>query len=237
MPNTYFQFKHFKINQEKSSMKVGTDGILLGSLIRDHTYNQILDVGTGTGLLALMCAQRFSMSHVDGIEIDYDSFIQAKENFSGSAWRNKLSAHYISFQDFWSSCHKKYDLIVCNPPFFPNDLKSEVKSKMLSRHQVRLTHEDLVKGSKLLLREGGRLYVIIPFGLKEDFINLCNQNGLFLFGDYLIRTKPDKKFSRVVLSFSDEESMVYTKEITIADSESNYTEEFKSLTRDFYLDF
>jgi len=140
MPNTWFRFKQFTIEQEHAAMKVGTDGVLLGAWASaPGAGSRVLDIGTGTGLIALMMAQRTKDAAVDALEIDPSSASQAKENFQNSPWKKRLRCFPSSFQDFSSQCRKQYDLIVCNPPFFSGSKKTASKSKNLARHDDSLS--------------------------------------------------------------------------------------------------
>jgi tRNA1Val (adenine37-N6)-methyltransferase len=235
--NQYFRFKQFTIVQEKSAMKVGTDGVMLGAWAEATNAESILDVGTGTGLIALMLAQR-SKTIITAVEIGKGSFSEAVYNFSQSPWAGRIQAVHSSFQDFYSSSEGRFDLIVSNPPFFENASKAPETHRSNARHTDLLPYEDLITGSAGLLTDKGRLAVIIPAENSGRFILLAQSAGLFMSRLMKVRPKPGRSFHRFLIEFSKQNQPCIESELTIGnEGQNNFTEEYKSLTSDFYLAF
>lgn len=237
MANSSFRFKQFEINQDNCAMKVGTDGVLIGAWANINSSNKILDIGTGTGLISLMIAQRCD-SLIDAIEIDTDAYNCAKKNIENSIWNNRINLHNKSLQAFAAETESKYDLIVSNPPFFENSLKSADNKKTLARHTDSLPFSDFVTLSKKLLTENGRLTVILPTIQGEELINKCLLIGLFLIRKTSVKPTPDKEAKRLLLEFgfkkADSESSILIIE---SDGRHQYSDEYKVLTKDYYLAF
>jgi len=164
-----FKFKQFSINQDKTAMKVGTDGVLLGAWTpTNHNPFSILDIGTGTGLIALMLAQRTTAEQIDALEIDEDAYEQAVDNFENSPWSDRLFCFHAGLDEFIEEPEDEYDLIVSNPPFYSEDYKTENEQRDLARFQDALPFEDLVEAADLLLSENGILAVIILTKKNQD---------------------------------------------------------------------
>ena len=237
MSNNYFQFKQFKIIQEKSAMKVGTDGILLGAWTNVENTNTILDVGTGTGLIALMLAQR-TKAKITGIEIEKYAAEEATENARNSSWENRIAIENIPFQEFVTSSKEKFDLIVSNPPFFANSLKSDNKNRTVARHNNLLPFSGLIKGAVKLLNENGRFSIILPVIPAEEFIELAKNEGLNLVRLTKVKPRASKNANRFLMEFTKGDSTLINEYLTIYnEDDSNYSELFKQLTCDFYLNF
>jgi tRNA1Val (adenine37-N6)-methyltransferase len=238
MRNNYFQFKQFKINQDKSSMKVCTDSCLFGAYIADKIEQEIiqpkriLDIGAGTGLLSLMIAQK-SHADIDAVEIDESSYRQTTENFSESKWNQRLQAFHADVKSFVSAF--KYDLIISNPPFFENDLKSESKHKNLAKHHDTLTLNELMQCVKNNLETDGNFAVLLPFKRIEYFKRIAAENGFYLKEELLVKQTPKHTYFRGILFFTTEAKSINSKELIIKDEAGNYTCEFNSLIKDYYL--
>lgn len=216
-------------------MKVGTDSVILGAWTTIAGSETILDVGTGTGLLALMLAQR-SIALIDAVEIDPDAAIQAKENVSISPWKSRINVVNSSFQDFCVTTSARYDLIVCNPPFFSHSLKAKNESRTLARHNDSLSFRELISGSERILKPIGRLSVIIPNEDEENFIKLAEEHLLYPHKKLKIRPLPGKDYKRVILEFGYGKKECLTQEICIETGERHkYSSEYIDLTKDFYL--
>ncbi len=236
MANNWFAFKQFTVVQERSAMKVGTDGVLLGVCVPDGDYQQILDVGTGTGLVALMMAQRFAMAAIDALEIDQEAGEEAHFNFQQSPWSQRL--HLIHADAKAYVPQKQYDLIVSNPPYFVDSLKNSCHKKKTARHSDSLSMEELIKLVAGAITPTGRFAVILPYEHLELAISVAAHQKLYPFRIISVKPRADKPYKRVVIVFS---SVVQDKpvlqELVIESSvRHQYTAEFISLTQPFYLD-
>jgi tRNA1Val (adenine37-N6)-methyltransferase len=232
-----FHFKQFSIHQDKTAMKVGTDGVLLGAWAPIHDNpKSILDIGTGTGLIALMLAQRTDAEQIDALEISENAFEQATENFDNSIWADRLYCYHAGLDEFIEEPDCEYDLIVCNPPFYSEDFKTNDVDRNLARFQDAMPFEEIVEAAELLLSENGTLAVIIPFKEEEYFIKLCSQAELFPVKATRIRGSGTTNITRSLLAFKRYElSVINANEITIENNRHDYTEEYIELTKDFYL--
>ncbi|MGV0829498.1 tRNA1(Val) (adenine(37)-N6)-methyltransferase [Empedobacter brevis] len=228
-----FRFKQFEIFQDKTAMKVGTDGVLLGAWSNLETGDNILDIGAGTGLISLMLAQRFPNSRVDAIEIDYDAFLQAKENFEHSIFSERLKIKNTSLQVY--SSDKKYDLIVSNPPFFTVNNSVDFDARKQARQQETLTFTELIEKSAKLLHKEGVASFIIPYDQMDVFCEKTAQNDLKLSRIVYVKGNSSSPIKRVLLEFSFQERIVRKEELVIERERHQYTNEYISLTKDFYL--
>ena len=191
MANNWFKFKQFTINQSGSAMKVGTDGVLLGAWVSlPERGSEVLDVGTGTGLLSLMIAQKFLNAKLTAIDIDRSSCIQAKENFQGSKWKDRINIEEVSFQDFCLQSVQNYDLIIVNPPYFSNSLLAADSSRSLARHQKSLSLDELVIGVKKCLHPEGYFSIILPSNQKMKCLYCAKEVGLFPQRILNVRSNP-----------------------------------------------
>jgi len=235
--NNYFQFKQFKIIQEKAAMKVGTDGVLLGAWTNVSGVKNILDAGTGTGVIALMLAQR-SDAQITGIEIENKAAKEAAENANYSNWNNRISIKNISFQQFAETSTKKFDLIVSNPPFFVNNQKSKDNNLAIAKHNDLLPFSEMISGSIKLLEHNGKLALILPVEPAKIFIELAYKNGLFLNRLTQVRPNYRKEVHRFLMEFSKNKTEIETFELAIhEDDRSDFTPKYKNLTKEFYLNF
>lgn len=236
MANSYFSFKQFTVNQEKTAFKVGTDGVLLGAAADPTGCRRILDVGTGTGLIALMLAQR-SDSDIVAIEPDHNSFLQASENIRISRWNSRISILNCRLQDYFPG-DIKFDLIVSNPPYFINSLKNPDTVLSATRHNISLSQEELLGGASRLLDQCGKFQVIMPYA--EGIILIAAASGFGLFCNSILKIKsvPSSPVRRLIISFSREKLPVTERFLTIEKGRRHdFTEDYKNLTRDFYLKF
>ena len=216
-------------------MKVGTDGVLLGAWTNINNANSILDIGTGTGLIALMLAQR-SKANIIAVEIDSDAAKQAHENFIQSKYANQITLINKSIQQYKKTTKNKFDLIVSNPPYFSNALKSPKQNRTTARHTNQLSYYDLIKISKNLLHNNGRLSLIIPIDRENEIDNMCFDNNLFCIRKTCIKPTPDKQSIRVLLEFSPQKKQSNISEIIIENNgRHQYSKEYINLTKDFYL--
>lgn len=234
-----FRFKQFTVNQDRAAMKVGTDGVLLGAWTpcQEPEGCRILDVGTGTGLIALMMAQRCKSAIIDAIDIDIDALADATENCRNSIFRERINVvgKSTAIQDFDPGY--KYDIIVCNPPFFNRSLPCPDKSRAIARHTKTLTYNDLAEHSYRLLNENGTLSIIIPATERDLFLSAAGCNNIVLRQETSVYTTPTSEVRRVLLNFAKSLMVkdVMKTNLTIELSRHVYTEEYIALTRDFYL--
>jgi tRNA1Val (adenine37-N6)-methyltransferase len=235
MPNSYFSFKQFTIHQDKAAFKVGTDGVLLGATADINGAIRILDIGTGTGLIAIMLAQRCDAKIV-AIEPDYDSYIQCCVNVSLSRWKERITVEHTALQNFIHA--DKFDLIITNPPFFTDSLKNPDPRKSASRHNDTLSDKELLEGASRLMAEGGKLQVILPYAEGNIFIAEASQYGFYCNNILKIRPLPASEIRRMILTFSKQRLIPTEKFLTIEHgSRHDFTEDYKNLTKDFYLKF
>ena len=231
-----FQFKQFSVQQDKSAMKVGTDGVLLGAWAPlDHRPFSILDIGAGTGLIALMLAQRSNAEQIDGIEIDDDAYEQAVENFENSPWGDRLFCYHAGLDEFMDEPEDEYDLIVSNPPFYTDGYLSGDEQRDKARFTESLPFEDLIEASALLLSEDGVMAVIIPFKEEEKFIALAKEDELYPFKITRVKGTPTTEVKRSLIAFSRDVKEIVIDELTIEIERHNYTEAYTELTKEFYL--
>ncbi len=214
-------------------MKVGTDGVLLGAWAKIKNTMNALDIGTGTGLIALMLAQRNSSIIVDAIEVEAEAYKEAEKNIANSPWAERINIFRTSLQEFRTSV--KYDLVVSNPPYFENSIKNESNSKTLARHTDSLSPTELINHTEKLLSNTGIFCVIIPYESTHNFIEIAKAHKLFLNRRVLIKGTISAPIKRVLLEFSRTELDIQDTELIIEKSRHVYTREFTELLKDFYL--
>jgi tRNA1Val (adenine37-N6)-methyltransferase len=231
-----FQFKKFTVQQDKTAMKVGTDGVLLGAWTpTNHNPNTILDIGAGTGLIALMLAQRSNAQQIDALEIDEDAYEQATDNFENSPWNDRLFCFHAGLDEFVEEPEDEYDLIVSNPPFYTEDYKSEDISRDLARFEDAMPFEDLIEAADLLLSENGIFAVIIPYKEEQKFMALANDFELYPIKITHVKGTPTSGIKRSLMAFSRNKSNVVIDELVIEIARHIYTDEYIALTKNFYL--
>ena len=218
-------------------MKVGTDGVLLGAWTSVPPPGcRVLDIGTGTGLVALMAAQRTEQARVDGLEIDPSSARQARENFQHSPWKDSITCIQASIQEYCSRNKDLYDLIICNPPFFSASTPAPSHEKNLARHDVSLSLEDLFNGSVALMKKTALLSLILPAQKEARALELVREHELVCQRRTRVRPSPGKAIHRVLLEFSWAEGECREDELTIETGiRHHYTDAYQKLTEDFYL--
>jgi tRNA1Val (adenine37-N6)-methyltransferase len=219
-------------------MKVGTDGVLLGAWAPvDHRPYSILDIGAGTGLIALMLAQRCDAPQIDGLEIDESSHEQATENFEQSPWNDRLFCYHASLDGFMDDLEdEEYDLIVSNPPFYSENVSSGDASRDRARQNASLPFQDLCEAASLLLSDDGILAVIIPHKEEEGFIRLAMQNELYPTRITRVKGTPETEVKRSLLAFGRNRiDEVPINHLVIETDRHVYTPEFTELVKDFYL--
>jgi tRNA1Val (adenine37-N6)-methyltransferase len=232
-----FKFKQFSVNQDKTAMKIGTDGVLLGAWApTNHNPFSILDIGTGTGIIALMLAQRTTAQQIDALEIEEDAYEQAVDNFENSPWGDRLFCFHAGLDEFIDEPEDEYDLIVSNPPFYSEDFKPENEQRDLARFQDAMPFEDLVEAADLLLSENGILAVIIPYKEEDRLVALAKDFDLFPIKITRVKGTPTTEIKRSLLAFSRHEiADIPTDELVIETARHVYTPEYINLTKDFYL--
>jgi len=235
MANPYFAFRQFIIRHDKCAMKVGTDGVLLGAWTRVENAARILDIGTGSGLIAIMLAQR-STAIIDAVEIDEQACIQARENFEACMWKDRITLYSGAVQDFENS-GPQYDLIVSNPPFFRNSLRPPVSSRSVARHCDELSYEAMLIYASRLLSPDGRLSLILPAVERDHFTDLAFLYGLYPTRIQLVRPAPGKKHSRCLAEFGTRRyTPVVQDELTVLNEKgSGYSGDYLKLTGEYYL--
>lgn len=236
--NSFFEFKQFRINQENCAMKVGTDGVLLGAWTPiPLSTTRILDIGTGSGLLALMLAQR-THAHIDAVEIDTLAAQQAKENFISSPWSNRLQIYETDFQSFAKNELHKYDVIVSNPPYFHNSLPTPNRQRTIARHSDSLTLDELVNGVAKLLQPWGYFCVILPTHESEIVAKKALLANLYCTQKTFVYPTPTSPAKRIMQLFSKKETTPLTQHLVIEQEQRHqYTKEYSELTKDYYLNF
>lgn len=230
MSNPYFSFKQFDIRQDRCAMKVGTDGVLLGAWAEGG--RRILDIGTGTGLVALMMAQRYADAEVTGIEIDDEAAAQAKENAATSPFTERVSIHNVSLQDF--NAGTTYDAITCNPPFYDNSLICPDDSRTTARHTTSLSYHTLIEHCADLLSDDGTLSIIIPTEYLSKIESECAYASLFIHKKLFVRTTEKKAPKRVMLAIGKNRTDNTSCETAILSKDGKRSEWYTQLTNDFY---
>jgi len=217
-------------------MKTGTDGTLLGAWANVDACRNILDVGTGTGLIALMLAQRNKKAQIDGIDIDPDACLQASENVSSSPFAEQIRIHCVSFQTFAEKINQRYDLIISNPPYFIQSLKSPESKRNMARHDENLSYKELIKLSRPLLAPDGRLALILPFQQKNDVMELANANQLYCIRQTTVYPTAHIPPKRLLIEFSCLlPSLCETTDLILEDQFHQRSQAYQDLMRAFYL--
>lgn len=235
MGNSYFQFKAFRVEQGQTAMKVCTDSCAMGAYIRPAQAQRILDIGTGTGLLALMIAQRTpETTRIDALEIDAQAAAQATENIEASNWAARMQVLQCAVQSF--DPPHRYDLIVCNPPFYENHLKRGTHAQNLAMHSEQLSNTELAIHSQRLLTENGRVVILLPPYQAQIQAQQMQAQGLFLEENCLLFDREGGKIIRHISTYSRKQNIdVQTNTLTIRDENNQYTPEFIALLQPYYL--
>ncbi len=234
MSNNYFRFKQFTVYQERSAFKVGTDGVLLGAYADISGSERILDIGTGTGLIALMLAQR-SETEIVAIEPEVNSYAEACRNAGLSKWKDRIRVENCKLQDYLPP-DTFFDLIVTNPPYFIDSLKNPDPVKSMARHDTLLSHTDILAAAARLLRKDGKLQLILPYAEGNIFIAEAHDYGFYCNDILKIKPLPSGAIKRMILCFSRQRTTVTEKFLTIGKGKRHeFTDDYIKLTRDFYL--
>lgn len=232
-----FKFKEFTVNQDKCAMKIGTDGVLLGAWANPKESFSILDIGTGTGVIALQMAQRSSAELIDALEIDAAAFEQAVENFEASDWGDRLYCYHASLQEFVEEIDEKYDFIISNPPFYTTTFKegSISDERALARHSQSLSFEVLLKSTSKLLAEHGACAFVIPFESESEFLKITAESNLFPNRITRVKGTENSEIKRSLLQLSFQEETVEINTLVIEIERHIYTQDYIDLVQDFYL--
>ena len=232
-----FQFKQFSLEQDNCAMKIGTDGVLLGAWAPiAHELFSVLDIGTGTGIIALMVAQRSNAAQIDALEIEENAYEQATDNFENSPWNERLFCFHAGLDEFMEEPEDEYDLIVSNPPFYAEDYKTNDEQRDLARFQDALPFEDLIEAADLLLSGNGILAVIIPFKEEKRFLAIAHEFELYPTHITRVKGTPTTEIKRSLLALSRNKIDNTTiDELVIEIGRHEYTPEYIELTQEFYL--
>lgn len=235
MANPYFKFKQFTVYHDQCAMKVGTDGVLLGAWCNLNGVQKVLDIGTGTGLIALMMAQRCN-AQIDAIDIDESACIQAGLNVENSPFKNQISVHHAALSSFVKMQKETYDRIVSNPPYFINSLKCPDKQRNTARHTDTLSIPELLNSAATLLKQDGRFAIILPFDQKEILQGTANKAKLHLIRETTVYPTPEAEPKRILAEFGPTAvAEPIHSDLTIEIERHKYTEGYINLTKDFYL--
>lgn len=240
MANSYFRFKQFTIQQDRCAMKVTTDACLFGSMLSSMISKQevlkVLDIGTGTGLLSLMLAQKHPDISVDAIELDEEAFKQASENVTNSPWSKRINVVHADARNY--NAWQQYDIIISNPPFYANELKSENQHKNIAHHSEELTFTDLFNSIDQNIKPSGSFYLLLPYKRYAEIRNFLSKNDFALLKVILVKQSVNHNFFRVIVEGrkkTNETHEIAFDEISIWDGQQQYTVEFVSLLKDYYL--
>lgn len=233
--NKAFRFKQFSVVQTKCAMKVNTDGVLLGAWADVSSAKSILDMGTGTGVIALMTAQKNAVADIHAIDIDQDAYLQSKENFEQSNWSRRLTSFHIALQSFEPGV--KYDVIISNPPYFIDDHKTASHQKNVAKHSVALSYEELLKGIARLLSRDGKAFLVLPVFNLPVLETIAEGYNLFVVQCTEVTAVAGKPPYLFLLQIERDKKNFGKSRITIQDTLGDFTGEYKMLTRDFYLKF
>jgi tRNA1Val (adenine37-N6)-methyltransferase len=241
MSNTWFQFKKFRIEQNKCGMKVSTDACVFGAIVTEvlqqfPQYKKGLDIGTGTGLLTLMLAQEHENLNMDAVEIDNSAYEQALCNFKKSDWFDKLRLYHSSVQKFSTVVARQYDVIICNPPFFSNHLTASTTQRTLARHDVSLTHWELLSCIQKLLQKDGLVFLLYPSSEVERVMTAITTTDLMLIKTIKIYPNYNKMHNRVVYILGKRTNTIdYSDTIYIRESKNQYSSTYLSLLEKYLL--
>jgi tRNA1Val (adenine37-N6)-methyltransferase len=231
-----FKFKQFEIDQDGCTMKVGTDGVLLGAWADVHEAKEILDIGAGTGVIAIMLAQRKSDAMVDAVEIDASACRTAERNMRNSPFSNRLNSFEEPIQDYAKTTRKEYDLIVCNPPFFTGGTLSAQTSRNEVRHTIKLPNGELFSCVRRLLKKDGKFCVILPFIEGLRFKELARNYNFHCSKVTQVKSKKEKPVERLLLQFEKTKHPEIADELIIQfENRNDFTPDYIDLTKEFYL--
>ena len=231
-----FVFKEFSVHQDQCAMKIGTDSVLLGawSSLKNNPFS-VLDIGSGTGVLSLMLAQRSHAELIDALEIDENAYEQCVDNFEQSPWSDRLFCYHASLEEFAKEIDDTYDLIISNPPFYSEDYKTKNDQRDLARFNEAIPFNHLIESVAKLLSKDGTFNVVIPFKEEFDFITLASNTNLLPNKILHIKGNPNSEIKRSLIEFSFQEKKLEVSELIIETSRHEYTQDYIKLTKAFYL--
>ena len=233
-----FQFKQFSVAHDRCAMKVGTDAVLLGAWAPvNPTTKSILDIGAGSGILALMLAQRSNANLIDGLEIDVEAYEQCVTNFEESPWADRLFCYHASLKEYTNEMDIKYDFIISNPPFYNETYTTNDKSRNTARFEAAMPFNELLKSVRKLLSKNGKFCVVVPFESEDKLVEIGKENSLFCDKILRVRGKKNSVIKRSLMAFSFEKNPVKVKEIYLERKRHVYSKDFINLTKEFYLKF
>ena len=230
-----FHFKQFSLSHHHSTMKVGTDAVLLGIWTELGGVKEVLDVGTGCGILPLLLAARKVSVRVDAVELDEASACEASENFKLSPFAGRLQVFHEDINHFVPDAGKKYDLIISNPPFFVNDQRPEKKSRQMARHGDTLSYEQLAKAGERLLKQQGHFAVVLPYRESRLFLEAAAEAGLQLHKQMLIFPMPCKEPNRVNLLLGTSAAVPETEKFIIRNEDGSFTRQYLDMVKNYYF--
>ena len=231
-----FRFKQFSVEQARCAMKIGTDAVLLGAWASlESQPNSVLDIGAGTGILALMMAQRSGAELIDALEIDDAAYEQCVENFENSDWGDRLFCYHAALDAFTDEIDDHYDLIISNPPFYTDSFKTENEERNTARFEDAMPFDSLLKSVSKLLSKTGQFNVVIPYSAESTFIKLAEKEGLFPWRILNVKGQQSSPIKRSLICFTFQKQAIETTQLTIEITRHHYTKEYSALTKDFYL--
>ncbi len=233
-----FRFKQFAVINDKTAMKVGTDGVLLGAWCSVQSAKKVLDVGTGCGVIALMIAQRNKHCYIEAIDVDSNAIGEAKVNFINSPWASRLQAKITDYNQLTiDNKEQKYDLIVSNPPYFSNGVLPHGVSRTQARHATILTINDLIVHALPLLTDAGILSIVLPAEQIETVVKICNTNNFYIKRLTNVYSIEGKQVFRIMVELTKMECLTTRSHLSIQNRNYEYTEEYQAICKDFYLKF
>jgi tRNA1Val (adenine37-N6)-methyltransferase len=230
---THFRFKKFTVYHDQCAMKVGTDSVVLGAWVNVNNSRRTLDVGTGCGILALMLAQRNPDAVIDAVEVDDQCASQAMQNVERSPWRDRITIHHTAIQQYRPT--GQYDLAISNPPFFNDSLEPPDARRLLSRHTIKLSYDELIKAFDRLLSPTGKFNVILPNAEESKFTAGATENNFHCTRKFAFRTRKEKPVARWLLEFSRNHESLKEDELVLYDKGQHWSRDYERLTSEFYL--
>ncbi len=236
LPDTRpFHFQQFSLHHHRSTMKVGTDAVLLALWTDLDSVRSVLDIGTGCGIIPLLLAARSTSVKIDAVELDADSFEEATENFSVSPFADRLRVFHSDINHFVPLFGKKYDLVISNPPFFINDHRPKHAGRKMARHTDTLSYQQLVEASWRLMKPGGRFSIVLPYRESKVFLEQAGQSRFHLQQKMLIFPKPCREPNRVNLLLGTSQTVPVTEKFIIRDEHGIFTHQYIDMVKNYYL--